>query len=78
MNNLVISPSPHIHSGDSIEKNMYGVLIALIPAFICSVLFFGWNALVLTLTSVIACLIFEFLIQKYLLKNKPVFGTDQP
>ena len=70
MNNLVISPSPHIHSGDSIEKNMYGVLIALIPAFICSVLFFGWNALVLTLTSVIACLIFEFLIQKYLLKKQ--------
>lgn len=70
MNNLVISPSPHIHSGDSIEKNMYGVLIALIPAFICSVLFFGWNALVLTSTSVIACLIFEFLIQKYLLKKQ--------
>lgn len=41
MNNLVISPSPHIHSGDSIEKNMYGVLIALFQAFICSVLFFG-------------------------------------
>lgn len=71
MNKLLISPSPHVHSGDSIEKNMYGVLIALIPAFICSVLFFGQGALVVTLTSVIACLVFEYLIQKFLLKQQP-------
>lgn len=71
MNKLLISPSPHVHSGDSIEKNMYGVLVALLPAFICSVLFFGMGALVVTLTSVIACLIFEYLIQKLLLKQQP-------
>ncbi len=71
MNKLLISPSPHVHSGDSIEKNMYGVLIALIPAFICSVLFFGMGALVVTLTSVIACVVFEYLIQKFLLKQQP-------
>lgn len=71
MNKLLISPSPHVHSGDSIEKNMYGVLIALIPAFICSVLFFGTGVFIVTLTSVIACLIFEFLIQKYILKRQP-------
>ena len=29
-NNLIVSPSPHIHGGDSISKNMYGVLIAQI------------------------------------------------
>ena len=71
MNKLLISPSPHVHSGDSIEKNMYGVLVALIPAFICSVLFFGTGVFIVTLTSVIACLIFEFLIQKYILKRQP-------
>lgn len=71
MNNLVISPSPHVHSGDSIEKNMYGVLIALLPAFICSVVFFGIGALVVTLTSVAGCLLFEYLIQKFLLKREP-------
>ena len=64
MNKLLISPSPHVHSGDSIEKNMYGVLIALIPAFICSVLFFGMGAIIVTLTSVVACLFFEYVIQK--------------
>lgn len=70
MNKFIIAPSPHVHGGDSIEKNMYGVLIALIPAFICSVLFFGMGAIIVTATSVIACLIFEFLIQKFLLKQK--------
>lgn len=69
--NLLISPSPHVHSGDSIEKNMYGVLIALIPAFICSVLFFGIGAIIVMLTSVLACLFFEYVIQKYLMKQQP-------
>ncbi len=71
MNKLLISPSPHVHSGDTIEKNMYGVLIALIPAFICSVLFFGMGAIIVTLTSVSACLLFEYLIQKFILKGQP-------
>lgn len=71
MNKLLISPSPHVHSGDSIEKNMYGVLIALIPVFICSVLFFGMGAIIVTLTSVLACLFFEYVIQKFLLRQEP-------
>ena len=71
MDKLLISPSPHIHSGDSIERNMYGVLIALIPAFICSVLFFGIGAIIVTLTSVVACLFFEYVIQKFILKRQP-------
>ena len=66
-----MSLSPHIHNGDSVEKNMYGVLIALIPAFICSVIFFGWGAIIVTAVSVAACLIFEYLIQKYLLRQNP-------
>ena len=45
-NNLYVSPSPHIHGGDSISKNMYGVLIALIPAFLVSLYFFGLGALI--------------------------------
>lgn len=68
-NKLVVSPSPHVHGGDSISKNMYGVLIALIPAFLVSLYAFGLGALVVTLTSVVACMLFEFLIQKYLLKG---------
>lgn len=50
---------------------MYNVLIALIPAFLVSLYFFGVGALVVTLTSVVACVLFEYLIQKFLLKVKP-------
>lgn len=68
-NKLIVSLSPHVHSGDSIQKNMYGVLIALIPAFITSLLFFGLGALVVTLTSVAACLFFEWAIVKFIMKK---------
>ena len=70
-NSLYVSPSPHIHGGDSISKNMYGVLIALIPAFLVSLYCFGLGALIVTATSVLACLIFEYLIQRFLMKKEP-------
>nr|WP_234408541.1 RnfABCDGE type electron transport complex subunit D [Marinilabilia salmonicolor] len=41
---LVVSPSPHVHSGDSVSKNMYGVIIALIPALLASLWYFGIGA----------------------------------
>ena len=71
MSNFTISPSPHVHGGDSIQKNMYGVLIALVPTFIFSIVFFGLGAILVTLTSVVACLVFEYVIQKYLMKQRP-------
>ena len=70
-NNLYISPSPHIHGGDSVSKNMYGVLIALVPALLVSLYFFGLGALIVTLISVVSCVMFEYLIQKFLLKKEP-------
>ena len=70
-NNLIVSPSPHIHGGDSISKNMYGVLIALVPAFLVSLYYFGLGALIVTATSVIAWVLFEYLIQKFLMKKEP-------
>lgn len=66
---MIVSPSPHVHSGDSVQKNMYGVLLALVPALAASVWFFGLGALIVTLTSVLACVLFEHLIQKFLLKK---------
>lgn len=71
MAKFIISPSPHLHGGDSIKKNMYNVLIALLPAFALSLYNFGIGALVVTATAITACLLFEYLIQKYLLKQVP-------
>jgi len=70
MNKLIISPSPHIHSGDSVQKNMYGVIIALIPALLASLYFFGLGALVITVTAIVSCVVFEYLLQKYVLKGE--------
>lgn len=69
MNKFVVSPSPHIHSGVSTEKCMYNVLIALIPAFLISLYYFGVGALIITLTAVLSCVVFEYLIQRYLIKG---------
>lgn len=68
MNQFVISPSPHIHSGDSVQKNMYNVLLALIPAFLVSALFFGWDTWIVTIIAVLGCVMTEYAIEKYLMK----------
>jgi len=70
MEKLIVSPAPHVHSGDSVKKNMYGVIIALLPALAASFWYFGLGALIITLTSIAACLLFEYLIQRFMLKTK--------
>lgn len=70
-NKLIVSPSPHVHSGDSIEKNMYGVLIALIPAFLVAVYVFRLDALIITALSILFCVGFEYLITRFILKREP-------
>lgn len=69
-NKFIVSPSPHVHSGDSIAKNMYGVVFALIPAILISFYNFGLGAVVVMLTSILSCVGFEYLIQRYLLKTE--------
>ncbi len=69
-NKLIVSLSPHVHSGDSVKNNMYGVLIALVPALLVSLYTFGLGAAVVILTSVLACVFFEWAITKYILKRE--------
>ncbi|MGK7396701.1 MAG: RnfABCDGE type electron transport complex subunit D [Candidatus Cyclobacteriaceae bacterium M3_2C_046] len=66
---LTVSPSPHVHGHQSTRDIMYGVVIALLPALAVSVFVFGIGALIVTALSIIGCMFFEFLIQKYLLKS---------
>ena len=69
MNNIfTVSSSPHIKGDGSIPKIMRGVIIALVPAMIMSTIFFGLNSLKIILAAVISCLLFEYAIQKFLLK----------
>lgn len=70
-NKLIVSPSPHIHSGDSIERRMYDVLIALVPAFIVALYVFRLDALIITACSVLFCMLFEYVIVKFIIKKEP-------
>jgi electron transport complex protein RnfD len=76
MSNLLnISPSPHTHGEETTRKLMYGVVLALMPALFTSIFYFGIGAVIVTATSVISCIVFEYLIQRFIL-NKPVSITD--
>ena len=66
MGKLIVSLSPHAHGTDSVEKNMYGVIIALVPALLCSLYYFGLGSAIVLATSVIACVVFEWAITKYI------------
>lgn len=68
-NMLIVSSSPHIRSDESVKKIMLDVIIALIPAMIGSVYFFGINALKLILISIASSLFFEAAIQKLFKKD---------
>lgn len=71
MNTFIVSGAPHAHSGDSVRRNMLWVIGALVPAYVVSVIAFGWGAIWTMLISVAACMLFEWLIAKYLLKERP-------
>lgn len=66
-----ISAAPHIHSKQNTRNLMRDVLIALMPALAVSLYFFGWGAIVVTLTAMLSCVFFEWFIQKYMLKETP-------
>ena len=68
---LTVSPSPHIHSEDSVQKLMYGVIIAMLPALAISLFVFGIGALFVTLLATVSCVVIEFALTKYLLKKEP-------
>ena len=57
---LTISSSPHVHSPVTTQTIMRDVLIALTPALVGSVCFFGFRALLVTLVSAAACVFFEW------------------
>ena len=74
MDRLVISPNPHIHSKDSTRSLMLDVVIALMPAVICSVVFYGWRELLLLGVSVATCVLLEWAVTRWLLKKPSTIG----
>ncbi|MDU3750708.1 MAG: RnfABCDGE type electron transport complex subunit D [Peptoniphilus rhinitidis] len=64
-----VSLAPHIRSNDSVKKIMLDVIIALIPAMIASVYFFGMRSIALIATCVISSVLTEYITQKALKKT---------
>ena len=65
-----MSYSPHAKGGESVNSIMWNVVIALIPALIAAIWFFGIGAITVTLTAVFSCIITEWAVQKYILKTR--------
>jgi electron transport complex protein RnfD len=70
MNKFIVSPSPHAYTDESVPKLMYGVIISLLPALAVSVWFFGIGMIIVTTVSVASAILYEYLIQRYMLKVK--------
>ncbi len=66
---LIISPSPHIHSKWSVKRTMYLVILALMLPTAASIYFFGFNAILVILTSILAAVATEYIIK--LIRKKP-------
>lgn len=69
MSLFTISGSPHIHDKQSVQKIMWNVVFALMPAFMVSIWYFGVGVIFTTLIAVVTCVLIEFLVTKFMLKS---------
>lgn len=69
MSNRIVAPSPHLHGDFSTPRIMRDVVIALIPAFAFSVFIYGWTAVWTTGIAILSCMLFEWFISRFLLRQ---------
>lgn len=69
MDKYIVSPNPHLHSPLSTQSIMRDVIIALAPAALVSVLFYGWSELLVLAVSIAACVLTEWAVTKYMMKK---------
>jgi len=70
----LVSPNPHLHSKTTTAVLMRDVVIALLPAVIVSVVFYGWKELLVLAVSVLSCILIEWSVTKYLLRKPCTIG----
>ncbi|MDY0187845.1 MAG: RnfABCDGE type electron transport complex subunit D [Syntrophus sp. (in: bacteria)] len=69
-----VSVSPHVKSRESTAKIMWTVNACLLPPLLLSVFIFGFQTLIITLVSVLSCVIAEAVSQKLL--HRPITLKD--
>ena len=72
---MIVSPSPHLHSPSSTNSIMRDVVIALSPALIVSILFYGWACLLVLALSCLGCVGLEYAIARWLMHKPAVFNA---
>ena len=70
---LVLSASPHIHSGATTRQIMLDVMISLVPAFVASVVVFGPRALLIVAVTVASCVLSEY-VSRRVMKRENTIG----
>ncbi|MEI3162097.1 MAG: RnfABCDGE type electron transport complex subunit D [Lachnospirales bacterium] len=70
--NLMVSSSPHIRSKETVSSVMRDVIIALVPAGIMGIVFFGVSAAIIIAVSIIAAMVWETLYNKIANKSNTV------
>ncbi len=73
-NNFIVSSSPHIRSGETIQSIMLNVILALLPATAYGVYVFGFKALIVVLVSIATAVATEAIFQK--IRKVPVTISD--
>ena len=71
---LFAAPSPHIHGGEKTQQIMGDVILAMVPALAVSCYVLGLRVLMITAISVASALVFEYLIQRFLLNGRTTIG----
>ena len=74
---MTVSPSPHVHTKASTDRIMLDVVIALVPAILVSILFYGWSEILVLAVSALSCVGLEYVIARFLMKRPELFsGTS--
>jgi len=71
-NKLTVSVSPHIRSGNTTQRIMLDVIIALAPALVVSIILYGFRSLLITAVSVATCVLGELIFEKILHRDVTV------
>lgn len=73
MDKYIVSPNPHIHADVSTSRLMGDVVIALLPAIIVSVIFYGWSELLVLGVSAVSCVLLEWAITRFMMHKEGYF-----
>lgn len=71
-NHLLVSSSPHFRSSDTTNRIMRDVVIALLPAAICGIYFFGIRSFLVMATTILACVVSEYVTRRVMKRENTI------